>query len=75
MFRKLHFKLTAYMGIILIAFMCFIAAGIYNFTRIIFEDGNKELMKSEALRVYTYRNTTLLDFRNRGDTSYMRIGR
>ena len=74
MFRKLHFKLTAYMGVILIAFMCFIAAGIYNFTRIIFEDGNKELMKSEAMRVYTYNNTTLLDFRNRGDTSYMRIG-
>lgn len=73
MFRKLHFKLTAYMGIILIVFMCFIAAGIYNFTRIVFEEGNKELMKSEALRVYTYRNTTFLDFRNRTE-SYMKIG-
>ncbi len=74
MFRKLHFKLTAYMGIILIAFMVFIAAGIYNFTRIIFEDGNKELMKSEALRVYTYRNATMLDFRSKMGTTYMRIG-
>lgn len=73
MFRKLHFKLTGYMGIILIAFMCFIAAGIYNFTRIIFEEGNEQLMKAEAMRVYTYQNVTLSDFRNRGE-SYLRIG-
>lgn len=74
MFRRLHFKLTAYMGIILIVFMAFIAAGIYNFTRIIFEDGNKELMKSEALRIYTFRNSTLLDFRSKTGTTYLRIG-
>ncbi len=74
MFRKLHIRLTVYMGIILIAFMFFIATGIYNFTRIIFEDGNRELMKSEALRIYTYRNSTILDFRSKMDTTYMRIG-
>ena len=44
MFKALHFKLTAYMGIILVLFMGFVAAGIYNFTRIIFEDGNKEII-------------------------------
>lgn len=58
MFRKLHFKLTAYMGIILILFMFFVASGIYQFTKMVFEDGNKELMKAEALRIYNYRNTT-----------------
>ena len=73
MFRRLHFKLTAYMGIILVLFMVFIAAGIYNFTRIVFEDGNKELMKSEALRIYAYRNSTILDFRING-TIFRRIG-
>lgn len=55
MFRKLHLKLTAYMGIILILFMFFVASGIYKFTRIIFEDGNKELMQTEALRIYNYK--------------------
>ncbi|MGD9568583.1 MAG: sensor histidine kinase [Sedimentibacter sp.] len=74
MFRRLHFKLTAYMGIILIIFMVFIATGIYNFTRIVFEDGNKEMMKSEALRIYTYRNITQMDFRINGNTAFQRIG-
>lgn len=74
MFRRLHFKLTAYMGIILVLFMAFIATGIYNFTRIVFEDSNKEMMKSEALRVYAYRNSTQLDFRVNGNTVFQRIG-
>lgn len=74
MFRKLHFKLTAYMGLVLILFMIFVAAGIYNFTRIVFEDGNKELMKSEALRIYAYRNSTILNFRINGSTMFQRIG-
>lgn len=73
MFRKLHFKLTVYMGVILVLFMAFIAAGIYNFTRIVFEDGNKELMKSEAFRIYANRNTTILNFRINGNT-FQRIG-
>ena len=47
MFRKLHLKLTAYMGIILILFMFFVSAGIYQFTKMVFEDGNKELMRAE----------------------------
>ena len=62
MFRKLHLKLTAYMGIILILFMFFVSAGIYKFTKIIFEDGNKELMRAEALRIYNYKNTAYADY-------------
>ena len=62
MFRKLHLKLTAYMGIILILFMIFVSAGIYKFTKIIFEDGNKELMQTEALRIYNYKNTVMTDY-------------
>ena len=61
MFRKLHLKLTAYMGIILILFMFFVSAGIYKFTKIIFEDGNKELMRAEALRIYNDKNTAYAD--------------
>lgn len=73
MFKALHFKLTAYMGIILVLFMGFVSAGIYNFTRIIFEDGNKEIMRSEALRVYSYRNSNNLDFNLQGSI-FPRIG-
>lgn len=74
MFRRLHFKLTAYMGIILVLFMAFIATGIYNFTRIVFEDGNREIMKSEALRIYAYRNSTQYEFRINENTVFQRIG-
>lgn len=59
MFKKLHIKLTAYMGIILVVFMFFIATGIYNFTKFIFEDGTKKLMQSEAIRIYTYSDSAL----------------
>lgn len=74
MFKKLHFKLTAYMGIILILFMIFISTGIYNFTRIVFEGGNKTMMKSEAIRIYTYRNSTQLKFMINENTVFQRIG-
>nr|WP_312577451.1 HAMP domain-containing sensor histidine kinase [Sedimentibacter sp.] len=59
MFKKLHIKLTAYMGIILMIFMLFIATGIYNFTKYVFEDGTKKLMQSEAIRIYTYNDSFL----------------
>ncbi|WP_326910387.1 sensor histidine kinase [Sedimentibacter sp. MB31-C6] len=59
MFKRLHLKLTAYMGLILIFFMFFIATGIYNFTRMIFDDGTKEIMKSEAVRIHAYRNASM----------------
>lgn len=62
MFRRLHFKLTAYMGLILIVFMFFVATGIYSFTRIVYEDGNKDMMETEAIRIYTYRNMTYSGF-------------
>ena len=62
MFRRLHFKLTAYMGLILIVFMFFVATGIYSFTRIVYEDGNKDLMETEAIRIYTYRSMTYSGF-------------
>jgi len=51
MFKKLHVKLTAYMGLVLVLFICFVAMGIYNFTRVVFENSNKELMNAEALRI------------------------
>ncbi|MGB4438052.1 MAG: HAMP domain-containing sensor histidine kinase [Sedimentibacter sp.] len=74
MFKKLHFKLTAYMGIILIVFMIFIATGIYSFTRIVFEDGNRELMESEAVRIYTYKNVSYSEFTFNGSTLFQRLG-
>ncbi len=57
MFKKLHIKLTAYMGVVLIIFMLFVATGIYNFTKFVFEDGTKKLMQSEAIRIYTYNDS------------------
>ncbi|MBP1925694.1 signal transduction histidine kinase [Sedimentibacter acidaminivorans] len=57
MFKKLHIKLTAYMGVVLIVFMLFVATGIYNFTKVVFEDGTKKLMQSEAIRIYTYNDS------------------
>lgn len=59
MFKKLHIKLTVYMGIILVVFMFFISTGIYNFTKFIFEDGTKKLMQSQAIRIYTYNDSFL----------------
>jgi len=59
MFKKLHIKLTAYMGLILVLFMFFIATGIYNFTRFVFVDGTKKLMQSEAVRIHTYSDAYL----------------
>ncbi len=73
MFRKLHLKLTAYMGIILILFMFFVSAGIYKFTKIIFEDGNKELMQTEALRIYNYKNTDLTEYFFDNGTLFKRL--
>lgn len=54
MFKKLHMKLIAYMGLILVFFMLFIAMGIYNFTKYVFEEGAKKLMHSECVRIYAY---------------------
>lgn len=54
MFKKLHIKLTLYMGFVLIIFTFFIGTGIYKITRFIFEDGTKKLMQSEAVRIYAY---------------------
>ncbi len=73
MFRKLHLKLTVYMGLILILFMFFISAGIYRFTKIIFEDGNKELMQTEALRIYNYKNTALAEYFFDNGTLFKRL--
>ena len=61
MFKKLHIKLTVYMGVVLVIFMLFIATGIYNFTKFVFEDGTRKLMQSEAIRIYTYNDTFLSD--------------
>jgi len=74
MFRKLHFKLTAYMALILVAFMFFVATGIYTFTRIVFEDGNKELMEREAVRIYTYKSLSYSSFMFNDGTLFQRLG-
>lgn len=58
MFKKLHLKLTAYMGLVLVIFICFIGVGIYIFTKMVFNDGARELMHAEAIDVYLYRNTS-----------------
>ena len=73
MFRKLHLKLTAYMGFILILFMFFVSSGIYKFTKIIFEDGNRELMQTEALRIYNYKNTSYTDYFLDNGTLFRRL--
>ncbi|NLJ57554.1 MAG: HAMP domain-containing histidine kinase [Tissierellia bacterium] len=73
MFKKLHLKLTAYMGVILILFMFFVAAGIYNFTRIVFEDGNKELMKTEAIRIYNYKSRGFPEFFINNEALFRRL--
>jgi len=58
MFKKLHFKLTVYMGLILVIFMFFIITGIYNFTRFISEDSAKKLMQAEAVRIHTVNDSS-----------------
>jgi len=72
MFRKLHLKLTSYMGVILILFMFFIASGIYRFTKIIFEDGNRELMRTEAVRIYNYKYTSFTQYYFNNGTLFKR---
>ena len=62
MFKKLHIKLTVYMGLILVVFMFFVATGIYRFTMIVFEDGSRELMETEAVKLYTYRNISYSEY-------------
>lgn len=71
MFKKLHIKLTAYMGMILILFMFFISSGIYYFTRYIFEDGTKKLMQAEAVKLYSYSNSLNSDLSLLNDRFYL----
>ncbi|MEL7649280.1 MAG: ATP-binding protein [Sedimentibacter sp.] len=73
MFRRLHLKLTAYMAMILVVFMFFVATGIYSFTRLVFEDSNKELMETEAIRIYTYRTMSFSGF-FMNDGMFLRLG-
>ncbi len=54
MFKKLHIKLTFYMGIILTIFMVFITTGIYYFTKFVYEDQTCKLMANEALKIQIY---------------------
>ena len=71
MFNKLHIKLTAHMGMILILFMFFISSGIYFFTRYIFEDGTKKLMQAEAVKLYSYSNSLNSDLSLLNDRYYL----
>ena len=59
MFRKLRVKLTLYMAVVLALFLAFTAAGIYNFTKYIFEDGTRKNMQAQAVRIYAYNDAYL----------------
>lgn len=54
MFKRLHIKLTCYMGIILTVFMVFITVGIYFFTKYVYEDQTRKIMANEALKIQIY---------------------
>ena len=54
MFKRLHIKLTFYMGIILTIFMVFITTGIFYFTKFVYEDQTCKLMANEALKIQIY---------------------
>lgn len=54
MFKRLHIKLTCYMGIILTIFMVFITVGIYFFTKYVYEDQTRKIMANEALKIQIY---------------------
>ncbi|QSX04773.1 hypothetical protein JYG23_08635 [Sedimentibacter sp. zth1] len=56
MFRKLHIKLTVYMGIALTFFMIFVISGIYFITKIVYEDQTRKIMEQEAIKVQIYNN-------------------
>lgn len=56
MFRKLHRKITLYMGVVLSVFMIFITISIYYITRIVYEDQTCKIMEQEALRVQISNN-------------------
>ncbi len=54
MFKRLHIKLTCYMGIILTIFMVFITMGIYFFTKYVYEDQTRKIMANEAFKIQVY---------------------
>lgn len=64
MFRKLRVKLTLYMAVVLALFLAFTAAGIYNFTKYIFEDGTRKNMQAQAVRIYAYNDSYLSEQNN-----------
>lgn len=68
MFKRLHIKLTCYMGIILTVFMVFITVGIYFFTKYVYEDQTRKIMANEAFKIQIYnRDPVYLEdlFKNR----------
>ncbi len=57
MFKKLHLKLTAYIGLILVVFMAVTTLGIYFFTKSAYEYQMKNVMENEAVRLQIYAQT------------------
>lgn len=53
MFKKLHLKLTLYMGILLCLFMVMVTSGIYTFTKYVYEEQTKTLMHDEIAKIRT----------------------
>lgn len=51
MFKKLHLKLTVYMGVILCLFMIMVTFGIYNFTRYVYNEQTESLMQDEFYKI------------------------
>ncbi len=60
MFKRLHIKLTCYMGLILTIFMVFITVGIYFFTKYVYEDQTRKIMANEALKIQIYNRDSIL---------------
>lgn len=54
MFKRLHIKLTCYMGVVLAVFMIFVTTGIYFVTKYVYEEQTCKLMANEALKIQLY---------------------
>lgn len=56
MFKKLHLKLTIYMGVVLALFMIFVTTCIYYVTKWVYDDQTYKLLADEALKIQIWNN-------------------
>lgn len=59
MFKKLHLKLTIYMGVILALFMIFVTTCIYYVTKWVYDDQTYKLLADEALKIQIWNNNPI----------------